>query len=289
MALGPETGEAQAPAAAGTPASTAAATVVAAQQDALARSGLAPIRLTLLHLYPDLLNIYGDRGNVVALTRRAAWRGVDLRVREASVGETVDFDTVDLVCIGGGEDRKQALAAEDLALRAPAVRAAADGGLPMLALCGGYQLLGQYYQPVDGERLPGVGVLDAHTVAGHRRMIGDVVLDSEMFGTLVGFENHSGQTYLGPACRPLGRVRRGQGGGNNGTDGGEGALYRGCVGTYLHGSVLPKNPALADFLLRAAVARRYGERVAATAMVALDDALETEAHRAAEALGKGRR
>jgi len=265
-----------------------AATPVAARNPQAAASaagaGLSAVRLTLLHLYPDLLNIYGDRGNVLALARRAGWRGIDLGVREASVGEAVDWGTVDLVCIGGGEDRKQALAAEDLARRAEGLRAAVEGGLPVLAVCGGYQLLGAYYQPAEGERLPGVGVLDAHTVAGRRRMIGNVVLDAGELGTLVGFENHSGQTFLGPGCRPLGRVRPGHGGGNNGRDGGEGALHRRCVGTYLHGSVLPKNPALADFLLRGALERRHGGAAAAAAMCPLDDALEAGAHRAAEGL-----
>ncbi len=265
-----------------------AATVVAARnpqaEAAAVGAGLAAVRLTLLHLYPDLLNIYGDRGNVLALVRRAGWRGIDLTVRLASVGEAVDWGTVDLVCIGGGEDRKQALAAQDLARRAEDLRAAVEGGLPVLGVCGGYQLLGAYYRPAVGEQLPGAGVLDAHTVAGRRRMIGNVVLDAQGFGTLVGFENHSGQTFLGPGCRPLGRVRRGQGGGNNGRDGGEGALYRRCVGTYLHGSVLPKNPVLADFLLRGAVERRYGARAAGAAMRPLDDATETMAHRRAEGL-----
>jgi CobQ-like glutamine amidotransferase family enzyme len=246
------------------------------------------LRLTLLHLYPDLLNIYGDRGNVLALVRRAGWRGVEVAVREASVGEAVDFADVDLVCLGGGEDRSQALAAEDLARRGPALRRAVEGGLPVLAVCGGYQLLGAYYQPAGGERLPGAGVLDAFTVAGRTRMIGNVLARSPDLGTLVGFENHSGQTFLGPGCRPLGRVRRGQGHGNNGRDGTEGAVYRACVGTYLHGSVLPRNPALADFLLRAAIARRWGEAAAAAAMVPLDDRLENEAHRVGEELGRAR-
>ena len=256
---------------------------------AQARSGLAAVRLTLLHLYPDLLDIYGDRGNVLALRQRAAWRGLDLACREASVGEALDFESIDLLCIGGGEDAKQALAAEDLGGRAPQLRAAVEAGLPVLAVCGGYQLLGDHYQPAGAERLPGAGVLDAHTVAGDGRLIGNVVADSAEFGTLVGFENHSGRTWLGPGCRPLGRVRPGRGGGNNGRDGGEGALHHYCVGTYLHGAVLPKNPRLADFLLGAAVQRRHGAR-AAEALPALDDALEQAAHRAAEALGReGRR
>jgi CobQ-like glutamine amidotransferase family enzyme len=247
-------------------------------------AGLAGARLTLLHLYPDLLNIYGDRGNVVALARRASWRGIALDVREASVGEDVEWDAVDIVTIGGGEDTKQGLAAEDLAARAGPLRAAIEGGLAVLAVCGGYQLLGHYYQPAEGPRLPGVGALDAHTVAGRRRMIGNVVADAPALGSLVGFENHSGRTFLGPGCQPLARIRRGRGGGNNGSDRGEGARHRYCVGTYLHGSVLPKNPALADFLLQGALERRYGARAAQAALHPLQDDLEARAHRAAETL-----
>ncbi len=249
--------------------------------------GAAPT-LTLLHLYPDLLNIYGDRGNVLALERRAAWRGIALTVRQASVGEAVDLDTVDLVCLGGGEDSKQVLAAEDLCRRGATLRAAVERGLPLLAVCGGYQLLGGYYQPAGRERLPGVGVFDAHTVAGSARRIGNVVIDSPELGPLVGFENHSGQTVLGPNCRPLGRVRPGLGGGNNGRDGTEGAVHCRCVGTYLHGSVLPKNPVLADFLLHGALERRHGTAVAASAMRVLDDRLEQAAHRSAAAAAAGR-
>lgn len=255
-----------------------------AQGEATAAAGLAPVRLTLLHLYPDLLNIYGDRGNVLTLLRRARWRGIDLAVREASLGEAVDLGAVDLLCLGGGEDRKQALAAEDLARRGPGLRAAVGDGLAVLAICGGYQLLGAYYQPAEGERLPGVGVLDAHTLAGPRRLIGNVVLDAPGLGTLVGFENHSGQTFLGPGCRALGRVRPRRGGGNNGRDGTEGAVHHHCVGTYLHGSVLPKNPALADFLLGGALRRRYGAAAAGALLQPLDDTLETAAHGVAEAL-----
>ena len=254
----------------------------------MALPGEAPLRLSLLHLYPDLLNIYGDRGNVLALRRRAGWRGIALEVREASVGDPVDWDGVDLLALGGGEDTKQALVAPDLLRRAGDLRAAVEDGLAVLAVCGGYQLLGRSYQTVRGEELPGVGVLDAHTTAGQGRLIGNVVADSEAFGTLVGFENHGGRTHLGPGCRPLGRVRRGQGGGNNGHDGGEGALHRACVGTYLHGSVLPKNPRLADFLLGAALRRRHGA-AAEAALRPLPDELEAEAHRRAEALPRGRR
>jgi CobQ-like glutamine amidotransferase family enzyme len=246
------------------------------------------LTLTLAHLYPDLLNIYGDRGNVLALVRRAAWRGVEVRVRAVHVGEPWDPEEADLVCIGGGEDRKQAWAAEDLAARAGALVRAVEGGLPVLAVCGGYQLLGRGYQPAEGPELPGVGVFDAHTAAAPGRLVGNVLVDSP-WGTLVGFENHSGRTYLGPGAQPLGRVRPGHGAGNNGVDGTEGAVRLHAVGTYLHGALLPKNPRLADFLLRAALARRYGALVADLVMAPLDDRWEEEAHRAAARLARGRR
>jgi CobQ-like glutamine amidotransferase family enzyme len=252
--------------------------------------GGEPVRLVLAHLYPDLLNIYGDRGNVLALVRRAEWRGVAVAVRAVGVGDAFAAADADIVCIGGGEDTKQAAAATDLARRGEELRRAVEGGLPVLAVCGGYQLLGHWYQPAGKPRLPGAGVLDVHTIAGPDRLVGNVVADSP-WGTLVGFENHSGRTFLGPGCTPLARVRRGAGGGNNGADGSEGAVWHHCLGTYLHGSLLPKNPQLADLLLRAALARRYGEEVAAHVMRTLDDRAEWAAHRAAVALGgrRGRR
>jgi len=236
------------------------------------------MRLVIAHLYPDLLNIYGDRGNVLTLVRRAGWRGVDdVEVRKLTVGDSCDFGEVDLVCMGGGEDKKQDLAAADLRRRRNTLEAAVAGGLPVLAVCGSYQLLGAYYQLADGSRLEGAGILDVHTVAGKDRMVGNVIVESPLVGSLVGFENHAGQTFLGPDCKPLGQVVVGRG--NNGQDGGEGAVREHCVGTYLHGSLLPKNPALADWLLLAALRRRYADHVA---WPELDDAAETRAHAAAE-------
>jgi CobQ-like glutamine amidotransferase family enzyme len=244
---------------------------------ARAGSDLSQARLVIGHLYPELLNIYGDRGNILALARRAEWRGVGrVDVRPVAAGQPLDPSELDILCIGGGEDRKQALAARDLQRHAGRLREAVEDGLVVLAVCGGYQLLGAYYQPGEGERLPGAGILDAHTVAapGRPRLIGNAVVESEL-GTIVGFENHGGRTYLGPGARPLGRVL--VGGGNNGEDRGEGAVYRNCVGTYLHGSLLPKNPAFCDALLRWALARRHGP----VDLPALDDELEERAHAAA--------
>jgi hypothetical protein len=180
--------------------------------------------------------------------------------------------------MGGGQDREQRRIAEDLAIgKGEALRKAAEGSVAMLAVCGGYQLFGRYYRPAAGEELPGVAVFDAWTVhpgEGARRCIGDVAARWEG-GTLVGFENHGGRTYLGSGARPLARVERGFG--NNGEDGGEGAVYRNAYGTYLHGSLLPKNPRFTDHLLRLALNRRYGE----VELAPLDDSIEEAAHAAA--------
>lgn len=242
------------------------------------------MELRICHLYPDLMNIYGDRGNIIALMRRAAWRGLAVRIGAAGVGERVDFGAWDLVFIGGGQDREQGLVAEDLVrTKSRSLVAAVDDGLPLLAVCGGYQLLGRYYRTGEGHDLEGIGLFDLHTEAGGRRMIGNVVIESGLLNglgrTVVGFENHSGRTFLSPGCEPLGRVLVGVG--NNGQDGGEGAVYKHAVGTYLHGSLLPKNPRLADWLLRHALERRYGSRVAERSLTPLDDTVEERAHESA--------
>jgi CobQ-like glutamine amidotransferase family enzyme len=227
-------------------------------------------------LYPDLMNIYGDRGNILALVKRAEWRGFEARAIDLPRGVTSGMEDVDVFFFGGGQDREQALVYEDLVehKRGPLERAVADGAI-VLAVCGGYQLLGDYYQTAEGERFPGIGLIDVRTDAGSRRFIGDVVANADIPGltppTLVGFENHSGRTFLGPAARPLGRLRLGSG--NNGIDGTEGCLQGGVVGTYLHGSLLPKNPHLADYLVRRALNRRGLAELAP-----LDDSIELAAH-----------
>jgi CobQ-like glutamine amidotransferase family enzyme len=238
------------------------------------------MRVVVAHLYPELMGIYGDRGNVLALARRASWHGHEVAVRHLLRGERPDLTAVDVLVLGGGQDKEQALVCEDL--QGPLgreLRAVIEDGLVVLAICGGYQLLGHYYQPHRGDRLPGLSVFDACTVAGPERFIGNVVVSSPLLPagaqTLVGFENHSGLTCLGPGCRPLGTVLRGKG--NNGRDGTEGAVYRNCFGTYLHGPVLPKNPQLVDHLLTLALQRRYGS----ASLRRLDDRLELAAHRAA--------
>ena len=203
----------------------------------------------LCHLYPDHLNIYADRGNIAVFRRRLEWRGLSLEVAEVGLRDPIPADC-HLYYLGGGQDRDQALVAEDLADKAEPLRQAASNGAVVLGVCGGYQLLGHGYTAADGQRMPGIGLLDLETTAGSRRLIGDVVLDVTLNGetrTVVGYENHAGRTHLGGGCTPLGHLRRGHG--NNGDDGCEGAVAGRRVGTYLHGPLLPKNPWLADTLL----------------------------------------
>jgi len=233
-------------------------------------------KFTVGWLYPDLMNIYGDRGNILTLLKRAEWRGYQARVIELGRGTTGGMDEVDVFFFGGGQDREQALVYDDLLehKQEPLEESVAAGAM-VLAVCGGYQLLGHYYQTAEGERFPGIGMIDVKTEAGKKRFIGDVVIDAAIEGlqpaTLVGFENHSGRTFLGNAARPLGKVRLGSG--NNGSDGTEGCLQGGVLGTYLHGSLLPKNPQLADYLVRRALTRR-----GVTALSPLDDSAELAAH-----------
>jgi lipid II isoglutaminyl synthase (glutamine-hydrolysing) len=234
------------------------------------------VKLAVGHLYPDYLNIYADRGNIAVLVRRAAWRGLELEVRPISVADDVPSG-VDLFYVGGGQDREQALVAPDLAAKGEAIRRAVDDdGAALLAVCGGYQLLGRFYRDRHGAELPGVGLLPLHTVAGERRMIGDVLLECELEPgeqhTLAGFENHAGRTILDPDAEPLGRVVAGFG--NDGESGYEGCRVGRAVGTYLHGPLLPRNPWLADWLLEQAAAHRGIELAPAPA----PDALEEEAH-----------
>lgn len=231
--------------------------------------------LTVCHLYPDLLNLYGDRGNVLAFVARCRWRGIPVRVLEVGLGDPVDFGEVDFVFLGGGSDREQDIMARDLLARRDDLAAAVEEGLVVLAICGGYQLLGRYYRAADGTLIPGLGLLDFHTRAGKKRLIGNVAVEVDLDGwqvTLCGFENHAGRTYLGDLA-PLGRVLVGHG--NNGEDGTEGARYKNVFCSYLHGPLLPKNPALTDHLIRLALRRRGLPEE----LEPLDDTLEREAVR----------
>jgi hypothetical protein len=208
------------------------------------------------HLYPDYLNIYADRGNIAVLARRAAWRGHELDVTAIGMDDAIVPGAHDLYYVGGGQDREQFLVAENLARKAaPLIDAVAEGGAALLAVCGGYQLLGRGYKGFHGEDMPGVGLLPLDTIAGKRRMIGDVLLETDL-GPIAGFENHAGRTYLDPDATPLGRVVSGFG--NDGVSGYEGCRVGRAIGTYLHGPLLPRNPRLADWLLQEAVAHRTG-------------------------------
>ncbi len=241
---------------------------------------LHEMTLRICHLYPELMNIYGDRGNIIALRRRCEWRGLGVEVTSLTLRQEVDPGAYDFYFMGGGQDREQILVANDLLnLKGPALREAAADGAGFLTICGGYQLLGKYFLTYTGETLPGIEIFDAWTEGAEKRFIGNMVIEREVpnggLETLVGFENHSGHTYLGPGMQPLGRVVHGFG--NNGEDGFEGCRTGNAIGTYLHGSLLPKNPRLADEIILATLQRRYG----IDELPRLDDALEERAHDAA--------
>lgn len=229
-------------------------------------------KLTIVHLYPKEMNIYGDGGNVLALSKRLEWRGIEHQVIEVGAGDEYDFTRADIIFAGGGQDKGQTVVAEDLATKADSLREAASAGVVMLTVCGMYQLFGHGFTPAEGERIPGIGIFDAETVAGKERMIGNVVVDTA-WGQLVGFENHSGATMLGLNQPALGDVRMGNG--NNGQTGDEGAVTQNVYGTYLHGSLLPKNPEFADHLLMTATQRKFGEDYN---LPQLDDHFEQLAH-----------
>jgi CobQ-like glutamine amidotransferase family enzyme len=233
-----------------------------------------PETLRVCALYPDLMNIYADRGNLLLLERRCEWRGLGFELQASGLGDRLDPDSADLYYIGGGQDRDQKLCALDLAeVKRDALHAVAERGGVILAVCGGYQLLGHSYQ-LGEESLPGAGLVDLHTVrADGTRLIGNVAIEVELEPgerrVLAGFENHGGRTHLGSATRPLGRVLNGHG--NNGADGYEGVRDRGVIGTYLHGPLLPKNAWFADWLISTALTLN-------AQLTPLDDALEHAAH-----------
>ena len=234
------------------------------------------MKLRICHLYPEVLNLYGDRGNIRCLTKRLEWRGIDVSVDEVGIGDRRSLADYDLFFIGGGQDFEQEVLLGDLrAGKGDAIRSAVEDGCTFLAICGGYQMMGHYYETHDGTKCEFLGAVDLYTVGGKVRMIDNYAyqLGEESGGSIVvGYENHSGRTYLGDGVQPLGRVLRGSG--NNGEDGTEGVRYRNVFGTYSHGPVLPKNPAFADVLLSAALNRRYGS----AALEPLPDAFETAAH-----------
>jgi lipid II isoglutaminyl synthase (glutamine-hydrolysing) len=245
------------------------------------------VKIRVAHLYPDYLNIYADRGNIAVLARRAAWRGHELEVRAVSIGDDFRAGEDDLLYIGGGQDREQALVAHDLVTKADGVLGALADGAAVLAVCGGYQLLGRSYCDFHGADLPGIGLFPHETVASDTRMIGDVLLECELEPgvrrTLAGFENHAGRTRLDKGAEPLGRVVAGFG--NDGESGWEGCRVGRAVGTYLHGPLLPRNPWFADWLLAQAFGHRVGE---VPTLEPFDDDLEHEAHTVSAARARAR-
>lgn len=213
-------------------------------------------QITVLQLYPQDMNIYGDWGNVLVVKRRLEWHGYEPQVIEYNPGDTFP-ENVDIVIGGGGQDSGQDKIQDDLLKIADKLRALAEKGTPMLMICGLYQMFGKFFKTQDGHIIEGIGLLNIETHAGPERLIGNIVTQSADFGDIIGYENHSGQTFLGEGVQPLGRVIKGAG--NNGQDETEGARYKNIIGTYLHGSLLPKNPAIADFLIEKAVTKKYGD------------------------------
>lgn len=236
------------------------------------------MKIRIASLYGRLMNIYGDHGNLLCLVKRCEWRGIAVEVVEIGAGDRLEPGDFEILLLGGGQERQQAAAGADLATgKGDVIRDAVENGAAALAICGGFQLFCDYYETPTGERCPGIGLFDAHAVAGDSRLTGNLVAESQLGGRdcqIVGFENHSGRTWLHEGCMPLGTVTTGHG--NNGSDRTEGALYKGAVGSYLHGPLLPKNPAIADFLIEKATAK-YGLGTLAE----LDDTIEKEARRAA--------
>ncbi len=229
------------------------------------------MEMKICHLYPDIMNLYGDVGNLICIEKRLAWRGIACSVSEVKLGEKADFGDFDLIFIGSGREQEQkTLAADLLENKAEALREAAEAGVAMLAIGGGFELLGKYIDISDGSRIETAGVLDMHTVSGSERHTGNYMFSSP-YGSIVAFENHSGRTFLSDSLEPLGEIIKGFG--NNG-EGGEGARYKNVFGSYGHGPLLPKNPALCDGIIRTALSRRFGE----TELSPLDDSVENAAH-----------
>ena len=249
--------------------------------------------LRIAHLYPSLLNVAGDGGNLIAIQRRAQWRGIPVEIVAVEKGETPDFRKFDIVLFHGGQDVEMAVAAEDFALKAPSLREAVDEGVVVFAVCAGLQLLGHRYVSNAGEEMPGAGILDLETLGGPQRFMQHAACEVTIDGvteTIVGFENHSGLTTLGPGCEAFGKVIAGAG--NNGRDGLEGARSQNVFATYLHGPCLPKNPWLTDQLIRIAVGRAEGVKPAKVVLAPLNDELEARAHEIALAkamANRGRR
>jgi len=239
--------------------------------------------LTIGWLYPDLMSTYGDRGNIICLQKRCQWRGINVEVKELSIGNgESDLEDCDLLFMGGAQDRQQKIASEDLREnKGPIIKKLVEDDVPGLFICGAYQFMGHYYRPAEGKEILGLGIFDLYTVHPGKdkpRCIGNVVVEIAPLldcpiATIVGFENHGGRTYLGKSMEPLGKVVVGYG--NNGEDRTEGCVYKNAIGSYLHGPILPKNPHLADHLIKMALEKKYGRKMR---LSQLDDALEWRAH-----------
>lgn len=212
--------------------------------------------ITVVQLYPKDMNIYGDYGNVLVIKRRLEWYGYTPHIIHYNVGDTFP-ENADIIIGGGGQDSGQEIIHADLIKIGPKLQALADRDVPMLLVCGLYQLFGAFFTTLGGTTLTGIGILDIETHGTHERLIGNIVTTSDEFGDIIGYENHSGQTFLGTHTKPFATVIKGAG--NNTSDGHEGARYKNVIGTYLHGSLLPKNPRIADFLIKSAVTKKYGE------------------------------
>lgn len=213
-------------------------------------------KLKIVQLYPRDMNIYGDWGNTLTVLRRAEWHGYEAEVIDYNPGDTFPSDA-DIIIGGGGQDSGQARIQDDLLKIGPRLRELAENDVPMLLICGLYQLFGHFFRTKDGQVIKGIGLLDIETHGSNKRLIGNIVTESEMFGEIIGYENHSGLTYLGKNALAFGQIIKGAG--NNGEDNSEGAVYRNVIGTYMHGSLLPKNPVVADWLLESACTRAFGD------------------------------
>lgn len=248
------------------------------------------LKINICHLYPDLMDTYGDRGNITALIKRCGWREIETTLAAKSVGDSLNPEEFDVYFFGGGQDRQQEIVGRDLPKKAKALKQAIEQETALLAICGGYQLLQNYFKTLDGTEIRGIGLFDAYTLGSTTRMIQNLLIEinpdlqKEIASIyqlpttncqLIGFENHSGKTYLGKGLKPLGKVIKGAG--NNCGDHTEGAVYKNAFGCYLHGSLLPKNPHFADYLISKALERRYGK----IKLEPLDDSIEWQAHKSA--------
>ncbi len=231
------------------------------------------MNLNIYHIYPDLLNLYGDRGNIVCLKHRLEKRGIEVNVKEVRLGEKINPDDMDIALIGGGQNFEFQMLLDDIkGDKEKAIKTAIENDVVFLAVCGGYQLLGNYLKTQDGSQIDFVGALDFYSVDTKQRMTGNYAFETDDGLKIVGFENHAGKTYLGEGVKPLGKVLKGFG--NNGEDGTEGAIYKNTFCTYSHGPVLPKNPQFADLLIKKALFRKYGE----VELSPLNDGFEQKAH-----------